>query len=394
MKLAVLFDHFGPYHLARLRGASAYAETLGVEFYGRSQDYAWEVADRKDVRLTTLVEGGKGERLTTPQLGAALDAVLTPFRPDVVAVPGWSGRGALAALQWCLHERVPAVLMSESSRHDERRQGWKEWIKRRLVALFPAALVGGSSHAAYLEELGMPRERVFLGYDAIDNDYFSQKTLKIQAEATKEARSPHFLASARFIEKKNLFRLLRAYADYRNTARSQGCEVWRLELLGDGELRAPLEALIKELQLTEAVTLLGFKQYDELPGHYARASAFIHASTTEQWGLVVNEAMACGLPVLVSSRCGCAPDLVQEGVNGHAFDPCDLAAISSAMLRLTKLPEDELKRLGQASREIIAQWGSSRFGDGLICAARKALAQKPTEVSWVDTGLLSLLSRQ
>src|SRR5262249_59830905 len=100
-----------------------------------------------------------------------------------------------------------------------------------------------------------------------------------------------------------------------------GTAAWKLVLLGEGEQRAKLEGLRDALGLRNDVSMPGFKQYDELPAYYGLASAFVHTSTTEQWGLVVNEAMAAGLPVLVSERCGCGPDLVREGVNGFTFDP-------------------------------------------------------------------------
>ncbi len=83
-------------------------------------------------------------------------------------------------------------------------------------------------------------------------------------------------------------------------------EMWDLVLLGDGPLKPTLLKLISSLGLESCVHLPGFKQYDELPVYLGLAETFIHASTTEQWGLVVNEAMASGLPVLVSNRCGCA----------------------------------------------------------------------------------------
>ena len=394
MKLAVLFDHFGPYHLARLRGVSGFGEVLGVEFYGCSHDYAWEVADRAGGMLTTLSAGGRGSRLTTQQIREKLETVFKDFRPDAVAVPGWSSRGALAALQWCLKHRVPAVLMTESSQHDEQRMAWKEWTKRRLLRLFPAALAGGSLHAAYLEQLGMSPERVFLGYDVIDNEFFHQRAAEIRVSIPPTDRRPHFLASARFIEKKNLFRLLRAYADYRIEIVNRGGLAWPLVLLGDGELRPRLEALVDELGLRDAVTLPGFKQYEELPGYYARASAFIHASTTEQWGLVVNEAMASGLPVLVSDRCGCASDLVKDGANGFVFDPFDQTSMTRAMIRLSGLAGSEQARMGRASSDMIAQWGPERFGEGLSRAADRALSDTRPSASPLDAALLSLLARK
>jgi 1,2-diacylglycerol 3-alpha-glucosyltransferase len=106
-------------------------------------------------------------------------------------------------------------------------------------------------------------------------------------------------------------------------------------LLGDGPLKETLFHQVARMGLTDRVRFPGFKQYDELPIFYGLASAFIHASSSEQWGLVVNEAMASRLPVLVSERCGCAPDLVQNGVNGFTFDPFDIKNITDRMLQLS-----------------------------------------------------------
>ncbi len=119
-------------------------------------------------------------------------------------------------------------------------------MKRRLVGLYSAALVGGSRHADYLVQLGFPRERIFFGYDAVDNGYFIAETDKVRADGDPvraRLRLPerYFLASARFVEKKNLPRLLEAYARYRALSAEAGCTPWALVLLGDGEGRAELE---------------------------------------------------------------------------------------------------------------------------------------------------------
>ena len=119
------------------------------------------------------------------------------------------------------------------------------------------------------------------------------------------------------------------------------------------------------------VILAGFKQYDELPAYYGLASAFVHASTTEQWGLVVNEAMASGLPVLVSDRCGCAPDLVEDGVNGFTFDPYDVEALAGLMQRVAAMTDERRQAMG-ASRPA----DHRRLGAGAL--RRRADAGRPT----------------
>ena len=397
LKVAALFDNFGPYHLARLTAASAVMEILAVEFGGSSGEYAWERSEAAQaLQRVTLFPASSSRQVSTLDFEARLNEVLDGFRPEAVAIPGWSGRGAFLAMEWCVKNRVPAIVMSESTSYDETRSGWREWIKRRYVGLCSAALVGGRPHREYMQQLGMAAEQIFLGYDAVDNRYFAEQAEKIRNQKSeirnhRQLPDNYFLASARFIEKKNLSRLIEAYALYRkhSAVRNPQSAIWSLVLLGDGELRPTLNARLLALHekemgersrqtrfstssLLESVHLPGFKQYPELPIYYALAGAFIHASTTEQWGLVVNEAMASGLPVLVSNRCGCAPDLVEESVNGFTFDPTNVEQLARLMFELsTKV--SQLSTFGAASQRIISNWGMDRFAQGLKEAAECAI---------------------
>ncbi len=380
-----------------------------------TREYAWsKVEPSESYRRITLFPEGESRGRSPKEVMARMRSALSDCEPEVVAIPGWSNNGAFAALRWCAETATPAVLMSESTALDEPRVGWRERIKRRIVRLFSTALVGGQSHQRYLEELGMSSDRSFLGYDAVDNDYFARSAKEVRSkkeELRKKYELPesYFLASARFIEKKNLFRLLKAYSEYRKQteveSRREKVEVWDLVLLGDGPLRETLNSersrLCPEratpwratLNLHDHVQLPGFKQYDELPTYYGLASAFVHASTTEQWGLVVNEAMASGLPVLVSNRCGCAPDLVQEGRNGFAFDPENIEQLAGLMLKMATAPS-RLPAMGEASQDIIAQWGPERFAHSLEATARAAIEAGPRRMGLLDSMLLEVLIRR
>jgi len=246
----------------------------------------------------------------------------------------------------------------------------------------------------------MAVDRVCLGYDAVDNDYFQQKADKVRQEEAAIRVSHglpenYFLACARFIEKKNLPRLLEAYARYhalcgRNEdgPPGRGLSPWHLVLLGDGVLRETLVSQISRLNLQNHVLLPGFKQYADLPTYYALAGAFVHASVVEQWGLVVNEAMASGLPVLVSNRCGCASDLVLAGQNGFTFDPYDVEGVAGIMQRISNMETGARKSLGHESERIIAEWSPKRFADGLNRAACQALEVDLPKATWTDRLLL------
>src|SRR6516164_389402 len=254
--VAVVFRRLGAYHHARLNAASTQLNIRAIESCGVDCTYAWEkVEGAKRFSRVPLTECEQPEMAWRRTLKARLWEELNQSRPDVVAVPGWSVPEALCALEWCMRNGRPAVLMSESARQDELRRPWKEWVKRRVVRLCSAALVGGRLHAEYLMDLGVPHERIFFGYDAVDNEYFAnggkptgtaqphvrsagfslqkQKNFPPEPSLTpslgdfdarcrlKPALRDYFLASARFVEKKNLPRLIEAYARYRKGRRGE-----------------------------------------------------------------------------------------------------------------------------------------------------------------------------
>jgi len=401
VKIAVIFHRFGPYHFARLRAAGRLLQIVGIESSGVDETYAWDVVAGADsFQRMTLFDRADAQKLPAGEVVSRIRSALDTVHPAAVVIPGWADSAALGALRWCVQNHVPAIIMSESTAWDDSRVWWKESVKRSIVGLCSTALVGGTPHADYIAGLGMPRERIFLGYDAVDNGYFAERAAEVRGQRS-EVRKKHglperyFLASARFIEKKNLFRLIEAYASYRKLSSisslpSTNFAPWDLVLLGDGPLRADLCRLVSDLSLQRSVHMPGFKQYDELPVYYGLADAFVHASTTEQWGLVVNEAMASGLPVLVSNRCGCAPDLVQEGRNGFTFDPYNIEQLAGLMRKISsfKFP---LSIFGNASREIIANCGPDRFGQGLQAAVEKALQEQRSRTISVNRAMLWLL---
>jgi glycosyltransferase involved in cell wall biosynthesis len=390
--VAVVFHHIGPYHQARLNAAAEHMTVTGVEWSAKAYD-AWGTADSSArYQKISLFPEATHQFPVKAKLRSAFCSALEQIKADVVAVNGWNNFGSLAAASCCGRRGISMIVMSESARGDEPRAWWKERIKRWAVSCYSAALVGGQRHVDYLVELGMPRERIFTGYDVVDNQYFRQKAEEVRSqksEVRQQYRLPenYFLASARFVAKKNLPILIIAYDKYRTESEASGNVPWDLVVLGDGPLRETLNSQLSTLNSHGHVHLPGFKSYEELPVYYALANAFVHASTSEQWGLVVNEAIASGLPVIVSERCGCAPELVRE--NGFRFDPTDQDALASRLLQMATLSDDERRRLSDASCRIAANFSPDRFGQGLEQAVRIALkAQKKLGV--IDGALLSV----
>lgn len=318
-----------------------------------------------------------GGQLLRHKVSRMLRITLDKIDPDVVCINGWSLYGSWEALNWCLVKRRRAILMSETNEHDCSRPRITEWIKSRFVRLCSAAIVGGKQHASYLARLGMDTSRIWLGYDTIDNDHFSIGARAARRDARRmrsslELPDRYILACARFTAKKNLATVISSYAQY---LRQAGPGAPKLVILGDGPLRSQLEDLTAALCICNQVEFRGFKPYDVLPAYYALAELFVHASTVEQWGLVVNESMASGTPVLVSSSCGAA-ELVTDGVTGYTFNPKHKEELATLMY---KVSSDAVHRRSLARNccHLISNWTPARFASAIRSATGQVLGTAP-----------------
>lgn len=380
-KTVIIFHSLGPYHLARLAGAAKYQDITAIELSASTKVYEWERSQLPDsFEIRTLSKDIDSRDLNLHTLRQLLENALNEIKPKSVFINGWSDRGALLSFLWCKKNNTPVFAMSESNAFDFKRKPLTEWVKTRIVKNLDGALVGGETHAAYLVELGLEGENIRKGYDVVDNAFFSATPL------TTPKKKDYILTSCRFIPKKNLLRLLDAYAIYKSEAEN----LRDLIILGDGDLKEQVTEKIKEKKLEGNVHLPGFKQIDDLPGYYANAACFILPSTREQWGLVVNEAMAAGLPVLVSDRVGSAHELVSEGQNGYTFDPFSTAEIAEALLKTDASPE-QLSSMGRKSREIIAEYSPDLFGKSVAELNELSSSKSRQKASVFDTSLVGLL---
>jgi glycosyltransferase involved in cell wall biosynthesis len=297
--------------------------------------------------------------------------LLNHDNPDAVAIVGYSTSLARAALGWCRFNRRGALLMSESQEIDYKRNSLKEAGKKMLISLYDAALVGGVPHAVYLHKLGMPLECISLGYDVVDNAFWASKANAVRNAPQQWRRlyklpENFFLCACRFISKKNIAGLIRAYSKYNANA---GANPWHLVIVGTGPLLTQLRDSVYALGLEGHVSFPGYLDSEALAVYYGLASCFVLPSLhSEQWGLVVNEAMAAGLPVLVSRICGCASDIVKERVTGYTFDPHDENSLAGLMLQIHRDPI-EAREIGRNAQTNIMSLGPAQFASGLLRSA-------------------------
>ncbi|MCP6759259.1 MAG: glycosyltransferase family 4 protein [Fischerella sp. CENA71] len=377
MHIVVIFINVGSYHAARLRAAYSACQQKGWQFTAvqvtdDTLEHPWGNLEREiTFPLKTLLPKGLISSYAE-RAAAVIPSFLENLQPNIVVIPGWGFPVSRAAVSWCKRHKVASIVMSETKWDDEPRQWWKEKLKFWLcISKFDAALVGGELHRDYLMKLGFPRDRIFFGYDAVDNDYFAQQAqaAKLSPASARQRQpkiptKPYFIVVTRLLKRKNVYRLVEAFAAYRQQIGTE--QAWNLVICGSGEEEPVIRNLILAKQLHDCVHLTGFISYQAIGDWYGLANAFIHPALQEPWGLVLNEACAAGLPILCSHTVGAGYELVQDGKNGLLFDPESIQDITRVLLTIHQLNADERINMGQLSQKIVANFSPQTFADGLI----------------------------
>lgn len=373
----ILYMNLGPYHIARLRAlASSLPQLHVIEVASEQKLYPWRPnRDQLGFACTTLFENDACETIPVRRQCSAVKMALSRLNPAAVIVAGYGELCMRAALRWARQRGIPAVLLFVSTQNDRPRIWWKELVKSRLLRCYATVAVAGQSAEQYALRLGVDKAVIVRVGNVVDNSHYVRNG-QINHDGVAQERcgqvlpERHFLAVSRLSSEKNLPRLLEAYGRYRR----EGGQ-WDLVLIGSG----PLESELKQMVRTNAIPgtrFVGWVCYEELPSYYARASCFILPSTSDTWGLVVNEAMASGLPVLVSQNCGCVPELCRSNENGFSFDPESTDEMTRC---LHDIARDDVRRnaFAQASKRIVSSFTPESWANNLkkcigIAEKRKA----------------------
>ncbi len=303
----------------------------------------------------------KIDNISPIKLATKIYKRLNLYNPDVIIIGGYNRLACWTALFWAKKHKQKAIVMVESHYLDKPRSMLKENIKKLFVSNCKAALVAGTRHRDYMISLGMKLENIFTmkGVGGVDRRIYERDVTKFRKDkpiiCSQLGVTPrNFLFIGRFSPEKNIIFLLKAY----KRLKEKGTKEWGLILVGNGPQTKEIENFISSNKL-KGVFLPGFKQKEELPLFYTISDVFILPSVSESWGLVVEEAITSGLPVLVSNRCGCYPDIVQDGINGFSFDPFDEDSLFKLMRDITQ-GKYNLKKMGRASSNIIKQYTTEK----------------------------------
>lgn len=243
-------------------------------------------------------------------------------------------------------------------------------LLRTFYRSFDRFLAIGTANHRFYRAMGVADEKIFLVPYTVDNERFIADARRTSADRRGlrhglglPADAPLVLYASKLMPRKNPADLLHAAAKLR----AKGIR-FTLLMVGSGELEAELRALAERLDLGNVV-FKGFVNQGELPAIYAASDIFVLPSDQEPWGLVVNEVMCAGLPVVAAKEVGCVADLVADGVNGYTYAARDIDALAGTLERL--ILDDALRtRMGEASLERISQWSYRECAVGLSAATR------------------------
>jgi len=337
-------------------------------FFITSSDARWSwVTPIGEMMFPWRFLGRGPNRLLTEALAAIhMTVQLARTRPQTIICGGYDSLAAWVCFLWCKVFRRRFVLWLESTARDARKPGRaKKWLKEFFVSRADGIAAAGKATVEYVKGLGATDGRIFLAPMSTDNQFFARQAAEVQRERAKcEKGYPGLLIlyAGRLVREKGVHTLLQAFARVLSELPDAG-----LLIAGDGPERKSMEDFCRRANLRH-VYFLGARQYHEMPSVYALADVLALPTYSDPWGMVVNEAFACGVPAVVSSVAGSCDDLIRDGETGFAVQAGDPLELADRILRILRDPALRA-RLSANCRSLIQKYSPQACAQGLLEAA-------------------------
>jgi glycosyltransferase involved in cell wall biosynthesis len=342
---------------------------------GYKYEFLPKLRDKQEVSFTSPLNYGLVSRLRGDGDQPAFDALW---------VHGYATVNSLHAILAAKALGIPVLIRADMWLGDRPRSGLKLALKCAFFAglkqMVSGVLPVGTLNAEYWRHYFGDEVPQFLMPYAVDNDYFARRAQQatetrseLQAELGLDPTRPVILFAGKMQSRKHCDHLIEAYA---RLPHDPGADpVPYLVIVGDGEERTALERQAAATGF-HSIRFCGFRNQSDLPRFFDLASVFVLPSRHEPWGLIVNEVMSASRPSILTDDVGCAPDLIEDGVNGYVYPTGDIAALATALGRVLETP-DTARAMGQRACERIQNWSFEQNIHGL----RRALAQITTGIA-------------
>ncbi len=385
MKIVFLHNDFKVYWRGRLYYLKNYFQKRNIqifviEIFGEESAYSFDNSGKKEDWWECLFETQKFSELSNNIVSKKIINRLDYLNPDFLVCGPIAFTSGAIGMRWARQRNKKVILFDDSKHSIYKRSFLVNFIKLSLTKLADAILVPSPDYDIEYSKWKVKKEKLYYGLNCIDNDFFSTKRSKTFLNSKK------IVCVARLVPIKNLERLLICWKTI-----EKNNQEYQLILIGDGP---ELENLIKQKDKLDLkrVRFLGNQTRHIIAKILSQSDAFILPSYMEGWGMVVNEAMAAGLPVLLSNRVNAGHTLLKQGINGFSFDPYNTDQITEALLKYIKLSKEEKIKMSQNASLEIKKYGYPFLGNQLFYAINQLKTKKRNTLSIINRIFLNMWS--
>lgn len=367
MKVLILNNDLRVYWKRRITYLHKYLAEKNIQFYavelfGKGSPYVFDPYDNNEAWWSCLFPDNDYSELPKSTIAQKIHDKLNEINPDVVIGGSIVFFSGAIGLRWARQYKKKFVMFDDGKPTDIKRNMVVQFVKNTLIKQADALWLPSADYDAEYPYIDADTV-IFHGFNCIDNDQF-----KFEDKRTVDHKT--IVCVARLVPIKNIDNLLRAW----KIVEDSGSD-YKLNIIGNGPLYDPLNKLASTLNL-KSVTFSGVVSNNNLPLHLYNADAFILTSHSESWGLVVNEAMAAGLPILLSNKINAGQALLQEGINGYSFNPNNVTDIADNLLKFIALDINTKKEMSDNSLKIINTMSYQNMGQEFIAALNKINTKK------------------
>ena len=373
MRIVALHTDFRIYWPARLKHLTKKLQERGDDLYiieiaGKGSNYAFAAHDEDhSVHWICLYPNDKIEDINPSFAKKTVLEKLGEINPDVILSGAFAFTSGAAAIDWAKSNNKAVVMFDDAKKENLKRNFITNLVKRIFYSNVDAVLCPSKDWNDTYKSWGVPLDAIFYGVDVVDNSFWNKKNNLTIDYALPEK---YFLCVGRQIPCKNFDAVIEAFMQIVSQDMA-----FDLVFVGSGEESDKLKSSVEDFH-KDKIHFIPFQSPENLSVIYQNAYCFILSSLSETWGLVVNEAMASGLPVIVSKQCGCADSLVFNGENGFIFSPKNVVELASCMDKIINLSPEEMNTMKEKSIQIIKDWDIDRFSSGAMDAIDYALRNK------------------
>ncbi len=383
MKVLILHTDLRVYWKRRVSYLHQFLAEHNVQFYaielfGKGSPYAFDPYDNKENWWSCLFPENDFSELSKTTIAQKIYNKLNEINPDVVIGGSIVFFSGAIGLRWARQHKKKFVMFDDGKPSDIKRNMVVQFVKDMLIKQADALWLPSADYDAEYPYVDADTV-IFHGFNCIDNDQF-------RFEDKKAFDYKTIVCVARLVPIKNIENLLRAWKIIEDSGSD-----YKLNIIGNGPLYATLNQLASTLNL-KSVAFVGAVNNDDLPLHLYNADAFVLPSYSESWGLVVNEAMAAGLPVLLSNKINAGQALLQEGINGYSFNPNNVQDITDSILKFTALDAAAKKQMSDNSLKIIKTMNYQNMGQQFLTAINKIKSKKTEKTGIIAAIFIQLWS--